>query len=404
MLRHLLKLIWKRKARNLMLSLEILLAFLLLFVIAAFGVRNWQLYHEPTGFAYRDVWAVTINPGNGQRMPNEAAIYQQFTQALQAVPHVAGVAFSTYAPYSWTTYSSEFKLPDGSNIVQSQMMEVTDAFFAVSGIDAQEGRLFSSQDDGADVRPVVINRQLAQALFPGRAAVGQLFTNHMHDNPNVERFRVIGVVDHYRPRGEFSAPDNFLLTQRGNIGLNIGLNAGLPTILLRMQAGTPRSVEAALQRQLKLVRNDWSYTMTPLADQRASMLKTQLMPLAVLSVVAAFLLAMVAFGLFGVLWQNTTRRIPEIGLRRALGAPAGAICRQIIAEQLLLSSGAMLAGLALLVQLPLTGVLGEQLNWNVFMGALGLSMGLIYLLSLLCSLYPGWHASRMTPTTALRHE
>jgi hypothetical protein len=47
---------------------------------------------------------------------------------------------------------------------------------------------------------------------------------------------------------------------------------------------------------------------------------------------------MVAFGLFGVLWQNTTQRIPEIGLRRAVGASAADIYRQIVAEQLLLSS------------------------------------------------------------------
>jgi putative ABC transport system permease protein len=400
MLRHLLKLIWKRKARNLMLSLEILLAFLLLFVIAAFGVRNWQLYHEPTGFEYRDVWAVTINPGNGQRMPNDPAIHRQFQQALEGVPAVLKSAFSTYSPYSWSTYTSEFKLPDGSHILQSQMMEVTDEFFAVSGMRAAAGQWFSGKDDGAEIRPVVINRQLAQALFADRAAVGQEFTTHMHDNPNVARFRVAAVVEHYRPRGEFAAPGNFLLVQRGSNALN----PGLPTMLLRMRADTPRAVEAALQRQLKLVRNDWSYTITPLADLRASMLKTDLMPLLVLSVIAAFLLAMVAFGLFGVLWQNTTRRIPEIGLRRALGAPAGAIYRQIIVEQLLLSTGAMLAGLALLAQLPLTGVLGEHLNWRVFICALGLSMGVIYLLSLLCSLYPGWHASRMTPTTALRYE
>jgi putative ABC transport system permease protein len=400
MLRHLLKLIWKRKARNLMLSLEILLAFVLLFVIAAFGVRNWQLYHQPTGFEYRDVWSVSISPGNGQRMPNDAAMYRQFRQALEAMPEVAQVAFSTYPPYSWSMYTSEFKLPDGSNIVPSQMMEVTNEFFAVSGIVPQEGRIFSDKDGGTDITPVVINQRLAQALFHGRAAVGQVFSNHMRDNPNVTRFRVVGVVDSYRPRGEFSAPDNFLLVQRGDIGMN----AGLPTMLLRMRPGTPRSAEAALQRQLKLVHNDWSYTIAPLADLRASMLKTELMPLLVLSVIAAFLVAMVAFGLFGVLWQNTTRRIPEIGLRRALGAPAGAIYRQIIAEQLLLSTGAMLAGLVLLVQLPLTGMLGEQLDWPIFICAAGLSMGLIYLLSLLCSLYPGWHASRMTPTSALRYE
>jgi putative ABC transport system permease protein len=113
---------------------------------------------------------------------------------------------------------------------------------------------------------------------------------------------------------------------------------------------------------------------------------------------------MVAFGLFGTLWQNTTQRIPEIGLRRAVGARVGDIYGQIVAEQLLLSSFAIVVGLALLVQLPLTGVLGETLNWAVFMAAAGLSMFVIYLISLLCSLYPGWRASRLSPTEALHYE
>jgi putative ABC transport system permease protein len=124
----------------------------------------------------------------------------------------------------------------------------------------------------------------------------------------------------------------------------------------------------------------------------------------VVSVIAAFMVAMVAFGLFGVLWQNTTRRIPEIGLRRAIGAGAADIYRQIIAEQLLLSSTAMVVGLVLLVQLPLTGAFGEGLGWGVFISAAGLSMGVIYLLSLLCALYPGWRASRLSPTEALHYE
>jgi putative ABC transport system permease protein len=171
-----------------------------------------------------------------------------------------------------------------------------------------------------------------------------------------------------------------------------------------MRPGTPRSFEQELQRQLKQVRNDWSYTINPLAELRTSQLAEQLVPLKVLALIAAFLLAMVGFGLFGVLWQGTTRRIPEIGLRRAMGATAAGIARQIVAEQLLLSSVAMAAGLALLVQLPLTGALGDALNWQVFAGATALSMGVIYLLSLLCALYPGWRASRLHPAAALHHE
>ena len=60
--------------------------------------------------------------------------------------------------------------------------------------------------------------------------------------------------------------------------------------------------------------------------------------------------------------------------------------------------------LLLLVQLPLTGVLGANLNWTVFLGAAGLSMCVIYLISLLCALYPGWRASRLNPTEALHYE
>ena len=60
--------------------------------------------------------------------------------------------------------------------------------------------------------------------------------------------------------------------------------------------------------------------------------------------------------------------------------------------------------LALLVQLPLTGALGASLNWSVFAVAAALSMAVIYLISLLCALYPGWRASRLSPTEALHYE
>ena len=150
--------------------------------------------------------------------------------------------------------------------------------------------------------------------------------------------------------------------------------------------------------------SDWSYSITPLPDLRASELRAGFTPLVILAVIASFMLVMVAFGLFGALWQNTTQRIPEIGLRRALGARALDIYGQIIGEQLLLSSVAIGVALVLLVQLPLTGMLGPALNWGVFFGAAGLSMAVIYLLSLVCALYPGWRASRLSPTEALHHE
>jgi putative ABC transport system permease protein len=142
----------------------------------------------------------------------------------------------------------------------------------------------------------------------------------------------------------------------------------------------------------------------PQSAMRRSAMSTRMVPLIVLAVIAGFMLLMVAFGLFGALWQNTTQRIPEIGLRRAVGASAASIYRQIVAEQMLLSSVAIVVALGLLVQLPLTGALGDSLNWTVFGAAAGLSMGVIYLISLLCAVYPGWRASRLSPTEALHYE
>jgi putative ABC transport system permease protein len=400
MLRHLLKLIWKRKSRNMMLSLEILLAFLIVFGIAAFATRNYQLYQMPTGFAWRDQWSVSIRAA--QDIPNDAAMYDTLKRSLLDLPEVEKVAFTSFGPYEMSRWTSKYSLPDGSQKLVIDGLAVTDDFFAAMQMTPAEGRWFSSADDAADAAPVVINRRLADKLFPSKSAVGQIYisADSKDKEKPQQRYRVSAVVEHFRPHGEYMDPRDFMLPR---FIPGVGKDPAM-TIMLKLKPGTPRSFESKLNTRLKQLHSEWSYVIVPLSEGRKSMLTTQMIPLMILSVIAAFLLVMVAFGLFGVLWQNTTQRIPEIGLRRALGADAGSIYRQIIAEQLLLSSGAIVVALVLLVQLPLTGVFGDSLNWTVFLASAALSAGVIYLLSLLCSLYPGWRAARLSPTQALHYE
>jgi putative ABC transport system permease protein len=398
MLRHLLKLTWKRKSRNLMLSLEILIAFAIVFGIAAFGLRYWQLYRDPIGFDGRDTWSVQMRMGEIADTAIPAELYDTLRRSLLELPEVREVGFAAYSPYTMSTWTTSFKSSQTNADVSTHIFESSDGTAAALGIQLVAGRWFGREDDGQASHPAVLNRRMAAAMFPGRVALGQQFTDK--DKNALRTFRVVGLVEDFRNQGPLMAPANFVLTRfEPHTG-----KSRARVILLKVAPGTPRSFEAALNRRLKLVRNDWSYEIAPLQAMRTSLLKEHLIPLIVVSVIAAFMLAMVAFGLFGVLWQNTTRRIPEIGLRRAIGASAGDIYGQIVAEQLLLSSTAMVVALVLLVQLPLTGALGEGLNWVVFLGATGLSMGVIYLLSLLCSLYPGWRASRLSPTEALHYE
>ncbi|MRW94300.1 FtsX-like permease family protein [Duganella sp. FT80W] len=398
MLRHLLKLIWKRKGRNMMLSLEILLAFMVVFAIAAFGLRHWQLYQLPVGHNWRTQWAVAMLSSGGE-LPNDPAIFDNIKRSLLELPEVESVAFSSFSTYVMSRWSEEYTLPDGSAKLNIEGMAVSDDFFATTDMRLVAGRFFSKVDDGADAAPVVINRKLADKWFPGKDPIGQLYLLPREKEAPV-RYRVVGVVEQFRSQGEYMDPVYFMLPRWvPGVGKEAANN-----IMLKIKPGTPRVFEAKLSARLKQIRSDWSYLAEPLADARDSIMRTQTLPLVILSVIAAFLLVMVAFGLFGVLWQNTTQRIPEIGLRRALGADTGSIYRQIATEQILLSSGAMLIALVLLVQLPLTQVMGDALNWPVFVGAVLLSAAVIYLLSLLCSLYPGWSAARLSPTQALHYE
>lgn len=181
-------------------------------------------------------------------------------------------------------------------------------------------------------------------------------------------------------------------------------DASLSEILIKVKPGTPRHFEIKLHQQLKLVRNDANYRISTLSEERAEILRQKKVFFSPPVLIAVFLLIMVGFGLFGVLWQNTQSRIPEMGLRRAVGASRVSIYGQIVAEQALLCSLAMAVGLLFLIQLPLTGVMAKFMDWQSFFVSVGISMLIVYAVSLLCSLYPAWRASQLDPSEALRYE
>ena len=403
MIRHLLKTLWKRKARNLMLSLEIALAFIVVFAIAATGLRYWQLYQQPVGFAWQDAWAVQLLFPEiaGHEANFDPGVYVQMQRALERLPEVEKVAYAAYTPYENSEWNTSYWLSEGNRRIDSNLMKVSDSFFDTMGIKLVQGRFFSAVDDGAARVPVLINKRFAEEAFPGRSPIGQrMREDEFGGKKSTTEMEVVGVFEAFRNQGEFMAPKNFMLTRFAPPADKEQMRS----LLLRVKPGTTRMFEAELLRQLKGVRNDWSYQIAPMRDMRESQLRTGRIPLLVLSVVAAFLLLMVAFGLFGVLWQNTTRRTAELGLRRAVGATPGDITYQIVLEQVLLCLLPIAATLLLLVQLPITGALGESLSWGLFAGAALVAAVVMVLVSVGCALYPAWRASRLSPTEALHYE
>ncbi|MEZ4900684.1 MAG: hypothetical protein R2822_02455 [Spirosomataceae bacterium] len=61
MLKHLFKLIWKRKKMNALMMFEIFFSFLILFAVWTLGVYNYSNYARPAGLETDHVWVAFIN-------------------------------------------------------------------------------------------------------------------------------------------------------------------------------------------------------------------------------------------------------------------------------------------------------------------------------------------------------
>jgi len=409
MIHHIFKLVWQRKSRHLLLSLEILLAFLMVFAMCAVAGRYYQLYQLPTGLPHQFHWQVSIEGQDREELIQHEAklndnpkplgsdimsVTKQYQRALKTIPAMQKVSFIDIPLYDMSMQSTMTQRSDTKQQLEVNLMTVSDDFFTSSNLHLLAGRGFNETDNGSIHQPVVIDQRMAKQLFPGEDPLGKLLND---DSKTTTSFQVVGIVEAVRNQGE-------LMTVSPTMLLRMNVQSLPSILLLQLAEGTDRSIEQQIMQQLKQVRSDWRYTIEPLTQKRQSMLRTSMIPLILLAVLSAFLLSMVAFGLFGVLWQHTNARIPELGLRRAIGATAGDIYWQIIYEQLMLNLFAIVVALLLLVQLPLTGVLGDLLDWRLFFIASTGATLIICLISLACALYPAWRASRLTPTEALHYE
>jgi len=125
-------------------------------------------------------------------------------------------------------------------------------------------------------------------------------------------------------------------------------------------------------------------------------------PIIVMLIVGCFLIINVALGLFGVLWYNINKRKGEIGLRRAIGASGQSVSSQLVAEALILATFSLIVGAFFAVQFPILNLF--DLPAGVYIAAIILSVIFIYLLVLVCSLYPGRQAAAILPAVALHED
>jgi hypothetical protein len=251
----------------------------------------------------------------------------------------------------------------------------------------------------------VINRKLAQALWPGQSAVGHTFMLGTNTTP----LRVIGVV----PDGAFSmAGDNgysglapadrrpflfipdehiaaagqdrmFHIRYRGPLG---GL---APAVTAAIHRTDPRLAVFAV----RTMQADWDRTTAPI---RILVILVGCFSLGGLFVAAVGLYAVVAF--------HTGKRTREIGIRAALGASPGEAARMIVKEGLLLTALGIAAGLAISA---LAGKAFAHLLFGVTPTDAATWLAVVAVLtavSLAACWLPARRAARVDPMLALRQD
>jgi putative ABC transport system permease protein len=391
MLKHLFTLIWNRKRANALLITEIFLAFVVLFVVGSLLVYRWQNYRAPLGFAYEQVWAVDLDPGTQPKVERYAT-QQQIIQRLKSLPGVRAVTrTSSNTPFTNSHNTSNIERP-GEKVSRpnSNIYNLDDAAGEVLQLPLEAGRWFDRRDEGAAV--AVISHDMKELLFPNEAAVGKLVVSE-------GKKRIVGVTASYRADGDFADPKQAIFLRNG---LQDTIFDHLSTLLVRVQPGTGGALEKQISSDIRAIGQGWSSNITPLTELRAKQMKEVLTPLVALAITCVFLIVNVALGLFGVLWQTINQRRAEIGLRRAIGAHAGSISGQIVGEILILTTFGLLLGLLVAAQFPLLSVLNVRAS--VYLTAMALAAGGLYLLTVVCALYPSQLAAGIQPAVALREE
>jgi putative ABC transport system permease protein len=398
MIRHLCRLAWNCRGGYLLLGLEMLIAFLIIVVVATLALNNLSGFYQPLGFDYQDVWWVSLHPRSLARHQNSAAdvvAMQEVERILQELEAVEAVAIDGAPPFS-RSYSTRVGEYGGVRIF-FEYSNVTDRLDEVLKLNLVAGRWFSEEDDGLAWEPVVITWKLARTFFGDADPLGKIITLPT-SNAN-EMLRVVGVVDHRRYKSPFATEEPFLY---GRVSWD-RVDYVPRSFLVRLRPGTPRNFEKQIKKALSPVTRSWNLGVERLEEGREMSMREDIKLLIIGGTIAGLMLAMVALGLVGVLWQNVTQRTREIGVRRASGATRGRICAQFVGEVMVVATFAAVLGGMLIVQFAFFDLFPSVVP-EVYIAGFLCAAGILYLLVSVAALYPGWLASRVQPVEALHYE
>jgi predicted permease len=321
-------------------------------------------------------------------------------QRLETLPGVRGVATALEPPLT-SGENTETGMPEGYVPPDGKQVDldyniVSRSYLRTLEIPLAAGRDFDRTDTRESPRSVIVNEALVQRYWPGANAIGKRIVMSRRDT-----LTVIGVARNakYHSLSESPMPHIYVLADQQK-----GIWTSPMTLLVRAEGDVEQLLAPIRSELRKASANVPVVTLASYGDQFATVLAPQRIAATLLGFFGLLALAVAAVGVSGVVAYALSQRTREIGIRMALGAPAGSVLRMILGENLRRVLVGVVLGLAL-------AAAASQVAVDLLYGVRALDPVtfiltplLLIVVALIAALLPARRATEVDPLVALRSE
>ena len=403
---------------------EIALAIVLL---VAAGMLGRALLHASflnPGLDIRNllVMRVGLSPATLADAARIPAGWQDLLDRARRVPGVEAVTAVDIVPMrqgnNQIGYSTSVDIPQKEKLPIVLASSATPDYLKVMGVPLLEGRFFEDHDRLGSEPVIVVDDVLAKTAFGGQDALGknlwipEMPCVQLDINKFVEcvtPYKIIGVVGHVRYWG-LAGDDQALVRAQLYYPFAQVAPPFLPrwSQLMSIAVRTsvpPLTVVEPLRQELRGATGDQVlYQVHTMEELAHDSLALESFLLLLFGVFATLAVVLACIGIYGVLAYLTGQRVPEIGLRMALGASPAEVLWLVLRQSL----GIILLGIAIGTAFAVaTGRVMERLVEGmqpISLSTFVVTIPLLVVAAMLASLIPARRASRVDPMNALRQE
>jgi len=325
------------------------------------------------------------------------AITATLVAEAQSLPQVESAAWVVSAPFISTSDVPVFVAGvDSTGYLGRFYYQVsTPDYFRTMGTRILRGRAIDASDRMGAPDVAVVSESMANALWPGRDALGQCFRMRADTMPCIT---IVGVAEDMVQRELSGARFHYYLAldqstrQFGN------------AMVVRVRGDALAEAEG-IRRALQRVLPANAYlTVRPLGTLVSDAQRSWRLGATMFGAFGVLALLVAAVGLYGVIGYDVAQRMHELGVRVALGAQRGDIVRIVVAKGVRFVGVGVLGGIvvARLASRWVEPLLFRQPAVDpLAYGGVALVMVLV---ALAASALPALRAASADPASALRSE